>query len=87
MSGYRITSYNVCYTKLLRSFSAYSQDSWDSWNKNYRETDVADLLNFEKTYADSVDQGLIEGKYYMRMDFYRFSAQFTGKRQWSEKLQ
>ncbi len=62
------------------SFSAYSQDSWDSWNKNYRETDVADLLNFEKTYADSVDQGLIEGKYYMRMDFYRFSAQFTGKK-------
>jgi hypothetical protein len=62
------------------SISAYTQDEWDSWNNNYRERNVTDLIKFEKLYADSVDQGLIIGKYYLRMDNYRFSAQFTGKK-------
>lgn len=62
------------------SLSAYTQNSWDSWNENYIEKNVPDLLILEKLYADSVDKGLIEGKHYSRMSNYRFSAQFTGER-------
>ena len=72
---------------LVIFLSAYSQNDRDTWDKNYNEINVTDLFHFEKLYADSVDHGLIEGKYYMRMDNFRFSALFTGnKRKISDSI-
>lgn len=65
---------------LLISQCAFAQNEWDSWNENYQERDIIDLLKFENIYSDSVDKGLIEGKYYLRMDNYRFSAIYTGEK-------
>ena len=61
------------------SNKAFAQSEWDSWNERYKEIEIPDLISFEKQYADSVDRGLISGKHYMRMETYRFSAEFTGK--------
>jgi hypothetical protein len=65
---------------LIISQSAFAQSNWDSWDENYQEKNITDLLKYEKLYADSVDNGLIEGKYYLRMDNYRFPALYTGER-------
>ncbi len=57
-----------------------AQSEWESWNQNYEEKNITDLIKSEKIYADSVDRGLIEGDYYLRMDSYRFSAVYTGEK-------
>jgi hypothetical protein len=62
---------------LTVSSTTYSQTGWESWNENYHEVNVTDLLNYEKIYADSVDRGLIEGGYYMRMETFRFPARYA----------
>lgn len=59
---------------------AYSQSDWESWNERYKEINVTNLLSAEELYADSVNKGLIQGMYYLRMDTYRFSAIFTGEK-------
>lgn len=64
----------------LISHYAIAQSEWDSWNKNYQEINITELISSEKIYADSVDRGLIEGNYYLRMDSYRFSAVYSGER-------
>lgn len=58
----------------------YSQNSWASWDERYKETDLNELISYEEIYADSVNKGLIAGDYYVRMDAYRFLAQYTGKK-------
>ncbi len=66
---------------LLVTVNVYSQSDWENWDKNYQEIDVGNLLKYEWGYADYVKQGLIDkGKYYLRMDYYLFSAQFTGEK-------
>ena len=63
---------------LLLSQNAFSQVEGDSWDVNYPERNFRELLKYEKAYADSVDRGLIEGRYYVRMDKYKFPARYTG---------
>jgi hypothetical protein len=65
---------------LFISMVGYSQDDFENWNKRYTEINITDLIHYEKTYADSVDNGLIEGKYYSRMGFYRLEASFQGEK-------
>lgn len=57
-----------------------AQAEWDSWNKNYKEKSISQLINTERLYADSVEKRLIDGDYYLRMDNYRFSAIYTGEK-------
>jgi len=66
----------------LLSISTYSfaQTEWDSWDNNYKEKSISQLISAEKIYADSVEKGLIEGEYYLRMDNYRFPAIYTGEK-------
>jgi hypothetical protein len=69
--------------QLLIVFSytyVYSQDHYAQWNKNYPEKNIIELLAFEQAYSDSVDNGLIRGESYNRMDNMRFYAVFTGKK-------
>ena len=66
---------------LLSIYSlTYSQNEWDSWNNNYKEKSITQLIRNERIYADSVENGLIEGEYYLRMDNYRFQATFKGEK-------
>ncbi|MHC1776386.1 MAG: hypothetical protein AB9834_13360 [Lentimicrobium sp.] len=73
---------------LLSIYSySYSQTEWDSWNNNYKEKSISQLIINERIYADSVENGLIEGEYYLRMDNYRFQAIYKGeKRKISENV-
>lgn len=65
---------------LIFSASSFAQSEWDSWNNNYKEISVSQMMSSERIYADSVEKGLIEGEYYIRMDNYRFPAIFTGEK-------
>ena len=58
------------YTLLLLfiSTNGFSQDSFEKWNERYTKINFTDLMRFETAYADSVDRGIIEGKYYARYD-------------------
>ena len=72
---------------IVCSSFVYSQDDWSSWNENYNEINIKKIISKEKAYADSVDNGLIDGKYYIRMSTYRFDAIYTGeKRKISENV-
>jgi hypothetical protein len=65
---------------LFISTSSNAQSEWDSWNKNYKEKSISQLISDEKIYADSVEKGLIAGEYYLRMDNYRFQATYLGEK-------
>ena len=65
---------------LLICVAAFSQDAYESWNKRYTETNITDMLQFERAYADSVDRGLIEGKYYARLGLYQVDAEYLGRK-------
>jgi hypothetical protein len=66
----------------LLSISTFSfaQTEWDSWDKNYKEKSISQLISTERIYADSVEKGFIKGEYYLRMDNYRFPAIYTGEK-------
>lgn len=71
---------NFCVILLLFvSIACFSQDEFESWNKRYREINLTDLIRFENLYADSVNNGLIEGKYYTRLKLYRITAECLGE--------
>lgn len=63
----------ICLTKV-------SQGQDDNWNKNYPIIEMKTLLQYEESYADSVDKGLIIGDTYNRMSFFRFYGVFTGEK-------
>jgi len=69
------------YTILLLSvsLSCFSQDEFESWNRRYRKTNISEVIRLETAYADSVNKGLIEGKYYARYDLYRIEADYLGE--------
>ena len=58
--------------------TAYSQDGYDTWNERYSKVNLTDVMNYETAYADSVDRGLIEGKYYARFGRYQIKAEYMG---------
>jgi hypothetical protein len=70
----------IFFVLLTFSVNSFAQSEWDSWNKNYKERSISQMMSSEMIYADSVEKGLIEGEYYVRMDNYRFPAIFTGEK-------
>src|SRR3990172_8345690 len=70
----------IFFLVLAISNKVFAQSEWDSWNGKYKETEITELIRFEKQYADSVDRGLITGNHYMRMETYRFPAKYSGKK-------
>jgi hypothetical protein len=66
---------------LVFSFNAYAQqydEYWTKWNKNYPETDIQRILEYESYYADSVGKDPSIPPYYGRSSKYRFQAVFLG---------
>jgi hypothetical protein len=65
---------------LFISIHCFSQDGYESWDKRYVKVNISDVIRFETEYADSVNRGLIEGKYYSRFSLFRIKAEFTGEK-------
>jgi len=73
---------------LIISTSCFSQDGFENWNKRYQEINLPELIRFETSYADSVNNGLIEGMYYTRLKLYRITAECLGEeRQLADSIQ
>ena len=78
---------NIILALISISTISFAQTEWDSWDKNYKEKSISQLISAERIYADSVENGFIEGEYYLRMDNYRFPAIYTGeKREISDEV-
>ncbi|OQP57913.1 hypothetical protein A4R26_23705 [Niastella populi] len=54
-------------------------DYWATWNQNYPETDIKELLAAERKYADSIEKHPEIAPYYFRTGKYRFIAEYTGE--------
>lgn len=72
---------NTIYILLLLFISTlgFSQDDFEKWNERYTKINFTDLMRYETAYADSVDRGIIEGKYYARYERYQIKAECLGK--------
>jgi len=67
---------------LLLTTYTYGQsieEYWERWNNNYPEVDIISVLKHERIYADSVEKDLNIPQYYLRIDKYRFQAEYLGK--------
>jgi len=73
----RYTLYTILL--LFISILCFSQNGFESWDKRYVKANISDVLRFETAYADSVNKGLIDGKYYSRFSLFRIEAEFTGE--------
>lgn len=49
---------------------------WATWNKNYPEVSILDMLASEKKYADSIEKDPKIPPYYVRTGKYRFEAAY-----------
>ena len=63
---------------ILVSAVGFSQSGFDDWDANYEFIVVDEVLAFEEKYAQEVEKDTTSGHYYVRMDTYRFFAEFTG---------
>ena len=72
---------NTFYTLLFLfiSTNSYSQNGFETWNSRYTRINIAEVMRYETAYADSVDKGIIEGKYYARLDRYQIKAECLGE--------
>ncbi len=64
----------------ISTISFAQDDPFASWNANYREVDIDDLLSREEHYADSIENDRDIVQFYVRQDGYRFMGRFTGNR-------
>lgn len=58
----------------------YSQDGFDKWNRNYKDVDIVEILEYEKKYADSIETEFGASARYARVDKFRFTAAYLGKK-------
>lgn len=61
------------------SLQLFGQDPWENWDKRYRVKSYKELINTERSYADSVENNKDIAQYYARSDRYRITAKFMGK--------
>ena len=55
------------------------EEYWEKWNTRYPEVDIISILEFEKHYADSVENNPQIPSWYSRKDAFRFKAEYLGK--------
>jgi hypothetical protein len=70
---------------LISVLKSSAQNGFENWNINYAECSVDSVLKYEIEYADSVTTGQIQSRFYTRMDSYRFSAIYLGRKRKIEK--
>jgi N-acetyl-beta-hexosaminidase len=63
----------------LTALAQTEDEYWATWNKNYPETDILEVLRSERKYADSVEKDPKLAPYYYRTDKYRFVAEYLGE--------
>lgn len=71
----KITRLSFTLLLLLAAFTLGAQD----WDTNYPETNFKRLIQFEKEYADSIQNNPDAVQYYSRLDKYRFTAEYMGE--------
>jgi hypothetical protein len=59
--------------------SSFSQSGYSTWDKNYSEINLIELLNYEKHYADSIEKDKTIPPYYYSTGKYRFKAIYLGE--------
>ncbi|WP_345161079.1 hypothetical protein [Nibribacter koreensis] len=64
---------------LTFAHSASAQSGFEQWDKNYRQVNIEEILQFEQRYADSIDTTTGKSSYYMRTAKYRFDPRTLGK--------
>lgn len=72
----------LCFLFLLLQHSSFAQtedEYWETWNKNYPEVNILNMLAAEKKYADSVEKNPKIAPYYFRTGKYRFEATYSGE--------
>lgn len=63
----------------LATHAQTEADYWTTWNQNYPETDIREVLTAERKYADSIEKHPKIAPYYFRSGKYRFIAEYTGE--------
>lgn len=64
----------------IYSVSLAQDDGFDSWDINYPEVDIVEMLDYERFYADSIEANLEIPQYYSRTDKYSFIVSFSGEK-------
>ena len=60
------------------SSNIYSQNGFENWDKNYKYKSAEKIIQAEIDYAKEIEKDTTEGHYYVAMEKYRFTAEFTG---------
>lgn len=63
-------------TLKFSSFAQTEDEYWATWNKNYPEVSILDILASERKYADSIEKDPKIPPYYVRTGKYRFEAEY-----------
>ncbi len=64
---------------LVLALSSQAQDGWATWEKNYKNQNYQELIDFEQQYAKETEQNAEIAQYYSRLDKYKITAKSTGK--------
>jgi hypothetical protein len=68
----------LCLFKLT-SLAQNGDEYWATWNKNYPEANILEVLASERKYADSIEKDPKIPPYYVRTGKYRFEATYSGE--------
>lgn len=63
----------------INSYAQSEDKYWETWNKNYPEVDIVNILNYEVDYAKGVEKDQKIAQYYSRLDKYKFQAKYLGQ--------
>jgi hypothetical protein len=74
-----ITIVFLFFLSRLAAMAQTADDYWATWNNNYPETDIQEVLTAERKYADSIEKHPKIAPYYFRTGKYRFIAEYTGE--------
>jgi hypothetical protein len=76
MNKRTIISFIIC----LISFTTYGQEGFETWDQNYPEVDILEIISLEVKYADSIEANTEIPQYFSRIDKYSFNAIYTGEK-------
>ncbi len=73
-----MSKYILCLILIVVTKVGFSQSGFEDWDENYKFINVDEVIAFEEKYAQEVEKDTTTGHYYVRIDTYRFFAEYTG---------
>ena len=65
---------------LLNAISSFSQDNpWKTWDERYKSIEYKQLIEYEKQYADSVENNPEIAQYFTRIGNYKLIGKYLGE--------